>query len=301
MTDRANRLVPIRTVCAMYNLNPNTLRTWERRYGIISPKRSTGGHRVFGESDLASIEMMLRLIGSGLSPAEAAERTRTPSSPARPVAPTLRTSPAARQLRQALTSLDAQASMKACRDAVREFGYDRAVEEVFFPELVHWGQRWEVKPEGGSIAHEHLASLCIRSILLERQQSLLSKARGPAVTLACAPGEEHDLPLLHAANIILASRVLRPLILVSGLPIAEIADASQRVAAAAIVLAATIQPRPAVLRGWIDELRAAGWEDKTVLVGPGFTRSRIFSESRVKAVTGGYAQVLAVLKRMLDL
>ncbi|MCX7718653.1 MAG: MerR family transcriptional regulator [Candidatus Sumerlaeaceae bacterium] len=301
MSSHGTRLVPIRTVCAMYNLNPNTLRTWERRYGIIKPKRSAGGHRVFDQADLANIETMLRLMGNGLSPAEAAEQTRKPAAGAKPQPAVTQLQPAARQLRAALTALDAQASMKACRDALRTAGYERAVEDIFFPELAYWGQRWEVKPGTGSIAHEHLASLCIRAILLDRQQALMPRAAGPFVTLACAPGEEHDLPLLHAANLILASRVLRPLLLVSGLPIAEIADASRRVSAAAIVLAATLQPRPAVLRGWIDELIAAGWEERTVLVGPGFTRSRIFSETRVKAVTGGYAQVLAVLRRMLDL
>ncbi|HWT28549.1 MAG TPA: MerR family DNA-binding transcriptional regulator, partial [Methylophilaceae bacterium] len=37
---------PIRTVAALTGINPITLRTWERRYGLIAPIRTPKGHRL---------------------------------------------------------------------------------------------------------------------------------------------------------------------------------------------------------------------------------------------------------------
>ena len=38
---------------AMLGVSPNTLRSWERRFGFPEPRRTAGGHRQF---DLAQIE-----------------------------------------------------------------------------------------------------------------------------------------------------------------------------------------------------------------------------------------------------
>ena len=33
-------------------INPVTLRAWQRRYGLLKPQRSEGGHRQFDEEDI---------------------------------------------------------------------------------------------------------------------------------------------------------------------------------------------------------------------------------------------------------
>ncbi|SBL70620.1 HTH-type transcriptional regulator ycgE [Klebsiella oxytoca] len=37
-------------------INPVTLRAWQRRYGLLKPQRSEGGHRQFDEEDVQRIE-----------------------------------------------------------------------------------------------------------------------------------------------------------------------------------------------------------------------------------------------------
>ena len=37
-------------------INPVTLRAWQRRYGLLKPQRSEGGHRQFDEADILRIE-----------------------------------------------------------------------------------------------------------------------------------------------------------------------------------------------------------------------------------------------------
>ncbi|MBT8131818.1 MAG: MerR family DNA-binding transcriptional regulator, partial [Gammaproteobacteria bacterium] len=38
-------LYPIRTVVSLTGINAVTLRAWERRYGLVKPKRTAKGHR----------------------------------------------------------------------------------------------------------------------------------------------------------------------------------------------------------------------------------------------------------------
>lgn len=47
-------------------INPVTLRAWQRRYGLLKPQRSEGGHRQFDENDIQRIEEIKRWIKSGV-------------------------------------------------------------------------------------------------------------------------------------------------------------------------------------------------------------------------------------------
>ncbi len=47
-------------------INPVTLRAWQRRYGLLKPQRSEGGHRQFDEEDIQRIENIKRWIESGV-------------------------------------------------------------------------------------------------------------------------------------------------------------------------------------------------------------------------------------------
>ena len=48
-------------------INPVTLRAWQRRYGLLKPQRSEGGHRQFDEEDVQRIEEIKRWIDRGVS------------------------------------------------------------------------------------------------------------------------------------------------------------------------------------------------------------------------------------------
>ncbi|MEG1212015.1 MAG: MerR family transcriptional regulator [Leclercia sp.] len=47
-------------------INPVTLRAWQRRYGLLKPQRSEGGHRQFDDDDLLRIEEIKRWIARGV-------------------------------------------------------------------------------------------------------------------------------------------------------------------------------------------------------------------------------------------
>jgi methanogenic corrinoid protein MtbC1 len=48
-------------------IKPDTLRAWERRYGLPSPNRTGGGHRLYSEKDIAIIKWLMARQDEGLS------------------------------------------------------------------------------------------------------------------------------------------------------------------------------------------------------------------------------------------
>src|SRR5512138_3382824 len=45
----------------------DTLRAWERRYGLPMPQRSAGGHRLYSQRDIETIKWLIRRQAEGLS------------------------------------------------------------------------------------------------------------------------------------------------------------------------------------------------------------------------------------------
>lgn len=59
-------LYSIGEVAVRCGINPVTLRAWQRRYGLLKPQRTEGGHRQFDEEDIQRIEEIKRWIESGV-------------------------------------------------------------------------------------------------------------------------------------------------------------------------------------------------------------------------------------------
>ena len=49
------------------NIHPDTLRAWERRYGLPKPQRSEGGHRLYTSRDIEIIRWLMQQQNNGLS------------------------------------------------------------------------------------------------------------------------------------------------------------------------------------------------------------------------------------------
>lgn len=58
-------LLPIREVSRLTGINPVTLRAWERRYGLITPTRTEGGHRLYSQADIATVRSIMGWIERG--------------------------------------------------------------------------------------------------------------------------------------------------------------------------------------------------------------------------------------------
>jgi len=112
----------IRTTAAaaMLGVSPNTLRSWERRFGYPSPARSSGGHRQY---DLAEIEALrqafeeVQNISSAVSLAR--ERGEGPSSCARLV--------------RALQTFDEERANRLLEESLTLRSVERTVDELLLP------------------------------------------------------------------------------------------------------------------------------------------------------------------------
>ena len=69
-----------------------TLRAWERRYGLLVPVRTAGGHRRYSDDDVRRVLAVLELTGQGWAVAAAARRVagQGSASPVRPPVDELR-------------------------------------------------------------------------------------------------------------------------------------------------------------------------------------------------------------------
>lgn len=59
-------LYTIGEVALLCDVNPVTLRAWQRRYGLLKPQRTDGGHRLFTESDIDRIREIKSWISNGV-------------------------------------------------------------------------------------------------------------------------------------------------------------------------------------------------------------------------------------------
>lgn len=59
-------LFPIGTVSEQTGVNSVTLRAWERRYGLLKPRRTPKGHRLYSPHDVERIRQVLTLLDQGI-------------------------------------------------------------------------------------------------------------------------------------------------------------------------------------------------------------------------------------------
>ncbi len=59
--------VPIREISRVTGVNTVTLRAWERRYGLLVPRRTDKGHRLYNSDDIFRVQEIQRWLGRGLA------------------------------------------------------------------------------------------------------------------------------------------------------------------------------------------------------------------------------------------
>jgi DNA-binding transcriptional MerR regulator len=55
----------------MLDLSATTIRTWESRYGLVTPERSRGGQRLYSRAQVEQLRFVCRQVDAGRRPAEA--------------------------------------------------------------------------------------------------------------------------------------------------------------------------------------------------------------------------------------
>lgn len=240
----------VAAVARRMGVAPATLRTWDRRYGVGPSEHSPGAHRRYTPADVARLEHMRRLVIDGVPPAEAARAALALSDPSEsasgPVdaASGVRTgggnvlalpggSAQARGLARAAQTLDQASCQAILTKALAEMGTIRAWNEVMVPVMNAVGDKW--RETGRGVEIEHALSGAVQDALAGRIRTLAPSTEGRTVILACAPGEQHALPL-WAVSAALAEVGVGARILGANLPDDALASAVRRLGPAAVLV-----------------------------------------------------------------
>lgn len=230
---------------------PATLRTWDRRYGLGPTEHAAGAHRRYSPRDVARLQTMRRLTLHGVPPAAAAQAAleveplvgarerplpdRETRLQAQPGGGRVLRMPGAeaavRGLGRAAMALDATAVTEAVRAELARRGVTETWDEVLRPVLAAVGARWAATGQGVEV--EHLLSDCVTTALRE---VATTQQEGPRpVLLACAPDDQHALPL-HVLGAALAERGHASRTLGAAMPADALAAAVRRTGPAALFL-----------------------------------------------------------------
>jgi len=170
----------IRTNAAavMLGVSPNTLRSWERRYGFPRPLRSPGGHRNYALAEIEALKNTLaetHNVSSAISLAK--ERGEGPSSAAR--------------LALAFGAFDEQRADRLLEESLALRSFERTIEEILLPAVQAHESKEHVSAEyefSWRYATGWLSAL-------KRLAPPASRAEGVLIFDASASGE---LDALHA-------------------------------------------------------------------------------------------------------
>jgi hypothetical protein len=140
-------------------------------------------------------------------------------------------SPEVRGLARAASRLDADAATGQLGDLLVSRGAIRTWDEVLRPVLASVGERWLRT----GVDVEHVLTEAVMDALRSYRAFLPRPVPGPPVLLACAPDEQHTLPLHGLAAALAEQRV--PLRLLGGrVPTSALLAAARRTGAGAVFL-----------------------------------------------------------------
>lgn len=198
----------IKQAARLTGVSEASLRAWERRYGIVTPRRTEAGYRLYDGEALAAVSAMRRLINTGWSPAQAAAAVRAESIPASVATGSEGEARAAQP--DAVVAMQLFLSSAARMDTVgleesldQGFAlgsFEHVVDSWLFPTLEALGEGWSRGEI--DVAGEHAASHAVHRRLSAAFDAAGSRARGPSVVVGLPESSHHELGALSFATAI---------------------------------------------------------------------------------------------------
>lgn len=245
----------LKVVLKETGLAADTLRAWERRYGLPSPNRTAGGHRLYSQRDIETIKWLMKRQSEGLSISRAVdlwnEETASGMDPlagsgqqtaltslAMPIqyqapdttADTLRT-----RWIEACMEFNESAAENVLNQAFSMFPVEIVCLEVLQKGMSEIGKRWYQNE--ANVQQEHFAS----ALAMRRLDALLSASPAPTrnqtVVVGCPADEWHTLtPLL--LSLLLRRRGLNVIYLGANVPSEQFTNTVQDLHASLVILVA---------------------------------------------------------------
>ncbi|MEM7334199.1 MAG: MerR family transcriptional regulator [Chloroflexota bacterium] len=249
-------------------VKPDTLRAWERRYGLPVPQRTDGGHRLYSQNDIDTIKWLLARQSEGMSISHAVKLWRSLEIQGRdPIVelgssaepelkiPDYASGPAIDELRnawiQACLNFDENRAENILTQAFALYSPVSACIELLQKGLSQIGVQWY--NDEASVQQEHFAS----ALAMRRLNSLVAAAPPPTkngrILIGCPPHEDHTFaPLL--LTLMLRYRGWELLYLGANVPQARFEATIQSINPHLIILTAQTLHTAATLAGVSDSI-----------------------------------------------
>jgi len=267
----ATAIWTIGAVARETGLSPHTIRVWARRYGFPNPRRKPSGHRLYSETDVRRLQLIVAAIRLGHRPGQA---VRLPHAR---LAALVRDggrrseaaweSSAVDRLGELFELVRGQRGDELTAALLQDaslLGPLDFIEKRAVPLIERIGEAWEARAIG--IRHEHFFSERLGDVLRALRMPHERSARGPRILLATLPGERHALGLQMAA-LVIALAAGRPDVLGAETPAEEIAESWRTHRAAAVGISVSVASAGPDARRALETLRRAIPEATPIFVG----------------------------------
>jgi len=266
----------IRKAAELSGVTEDLIRAWERRYGILKPRRTPGGYRVYSDADIAVLKRLKRLTEEGMSIAEAARLVPTLRQEVETgmLGPNGSASAAPiqawhEQIMEAARSLDQRRVDAMLDQAFASLPTLAVVDQLLMPILRDVGDAWE---HGSlTVAGEHLASTTIRARLISLLHGAPHGAR-KHVICACFPEEQHEIGLLAAA-LRFRHAGWRVTFLGQRTPLVDLVDAVRRLAPDLVAVSCSMDPGAAQVEEVLRSLLSVAPRGTEVVLGGAVARA----------------------------
>lgn len=252
---------------------PETLRTWELRYGFPVPERKPSGHRVYPITSVMRLRRIAEALARGHRAREAVSASENALSTLLTVGPVETvTRPSSTRMEEAdiadllhfVETFDAE---QLTRSLLRDWKCMSLLEFLsgrIAPLIYAVGEEWAAARL--EIRHERFLSERVGDLLRSLRLPLEEKAKGPLVVCASLPGEEHGLGLQMVA-LLLTGVGCRILFLGTEVPPTQVASLARDLNARAVAVSVSIANRGEPMAGPITFLRSLLPRRVTLLVG----------------------------------
>jgi len=276
---------PIRYVADQTGLKSYLIRTWEDRYGVVRPHRTSGNRRLYSDDDIRRLKLLKRAVDCGhnistvagldhkdltaLVERAAKDRPRQAlQDPSEPGGSQLlaQTSawPTIERALDSIVQLDAPGLESILSDAAVDLPRQTFVVDIVVPLFIRIGDLWRA----GKLktVSEHMASVTVRSILGDMLRTVEIAQDAPRIVVATPAGHRHEIGALTAA-LAAAESGWTPLYFGPNLPSDEIAYAVKKRSARALSLSLCHSLNASRLSVELGKIRRAVEPDLPIFVG----------------------------------
>ncbi len=183
-------------------IKAHTLRIWEQRYNLLSPKRTETNIRYYDDLDLKLILNVALLNDNGFKISKIAKMSETDmrSEVIRLTEKTLTYDDQIHALTICMIEMDEERFDKVLSTNIIKIGFEQTMLNIIYPFMSKIGVLWQT----GAInpAQEHFISNLVRQKLIVAIDGQVYKGGGKKFLLYLPEGELHEISLLFAAYMI---------------------------------------------------------------------------------------------------